>query len=176
MQFLKWGLAGAVALGMAAMLPSAPAEAQDKSVKIRVQAVIPKSADEVRMFEGFAANVKALTKGTVTFEVLPAGAIVGVAETLDAVDKGLVEAGLAWTHFWSGKHPAAMPPMSSGSPMRRSGVVASRSLRRLSSSQSARAKSVLTRPGAMQLQRTFLGPHSTARLRASEKSAAFEMP
>jgi len=108
MQFLKWGLAGAVALGMAAMLPSAPAEAQDKSVKIRVQAVIPKSADEVRMFEVFAANVKALTKGTVTFEVLPAGAIVGVAETLDAVDKGLVEAGLAWTHFWSGKHPAAM--------------------------------------------------------------------
>ena len=60
------------------------------------------------MLEIFAENVKALTNGTVTFEVLPAGAVVGVNETLDAVDKGLIEGGFAWTHYWSGKHPAAM--------------------------------------------------------------------
>lgn len=100
----------AVGAGLAALLTLLPpaAVAQDKPVKIRVQAVIPKSADEVRMFEVFAENVKQLTSGSVTFEVLPAGAIVGIPETLDAVDKGLIEAGLAWTHFWSGKHPAAM--------------------------------------------------------------------
>src|SRR5437899_2562612 len=42
------------------------------------------------------------------------------------------------------------------------------------SCQRARAKSVRTRPGAMQLTRTLRGPHSTARLRASCMSAAFE--
>jgi TRAP-type mannitol/chloroaromatic compound transport system substrate-binding protein len=108
MEFRKFvvGAALALAVGVAGGVPAA--EAQDKAVKIRVQAVIPKTADEVRMFEQFAANVKELTNGSVTFEVLPAGAIVGIPETLDAVSKGLIEGGLAWTHFWSGKHPAAM--------------------------------------------------------------------
>ena len=41
----------------------------------------------------------------------------------------------------------AMPPMSRGTPSRRSGVCASRALRRVSSSHSALAKSVLIRPG-----------------------------
>src|SRR5439155_16676470 len=36
-------------------------------------------------------------------EVLPDGAVVGAFEILDAVDKGLVESGFAWTHYWSGK-------------------------------------------------------------------------
>ena len=42
-------------------------------------------------------------------------------------------------------------------------------------SHSALAKSVLIRPGAMQLTRTCRGPNSAARLRASWKSAALEM-
>ena len=29
-------------------------------------------------------------------------------ETLEAVDKGLVDGGAAWTHYWSNYHPAAM--------------------------------------------------------------------
>jgi len=79
-----------------------------KTVKIRVQCAIPSSADEVVMLNDFGRNVKELTNGTVIIEALPAGAIVGVPEILDAVNKGLIEAGLAWTHYWSGKHPAAM--------------------------------------------------------------------
>ena len=74
---------------------------------IRVQSVIPAKADEVTMLKDFAANVRELTQGEVEIEVLPAGAVVGVKETLDAVDKGLIEGGFAWTHYWSGKHPAA---------------------------------------------------------------------
>ena len=98
-------LACASLLGLA----SAPQAvlAADPSVKIRVQSVIPTSADEIVMLKDFASDVSALTDGTVTFEVLPAGAIVAVADTLDAVDKGLIEGGFAWTHYWSGKHPAA---------------------------------------------------------------------
>jgi len=62
-----------------------------KPVTIRVQSVISAKADEVTMLKNFAADVKALTAGDeVTIEVLPAGAVVGVKETLDAVDKGLL--------------------------------------------------------------------------------------
>ena len=84
-----------------------PAVAQDKTVKIRIQSVIPTSADEVTMLKDFAADVAGLTDNTVQMEVLPAGAVVAVNDTLDAVDKGLIEGGFAWTHYWSGKHPAA---------------------------------------------------------------------
>jgi TRAP-type mannitol/chloroaromatic compound transport system substrate-binding protein len=79
-----------------------------KKVKIRIQCVIPYKADEVTMLRDYAKNVSDLTNGEVQIEALPAGAVVGVQETLDAVDKGLIEGGFAWTHYWSGKHPAAM--------------------------------------------------------------------
>ncbi len=86
---------------------------------IRVQSVIPAQADEVFMLQEFANDVEALTGGSVKFEILPAGAVVGVRETLDAVDSGLIEGGFAWTHYWSGKHPAAM---LFGSPVAGAGV------------------------------------------------------
>ena len=115
----RWLLgAGAAALmGAAAVVPQAAA--QDKEVTIRIQSVIPTKADEVTMLKEFAKDVGDLTNGTVKIEVLPAGAIVGVKETLDAVDQGLVEGGFAWTHYWSGKHPAAM---LFGSPVAGAGV------------------------------------------------------
>ncbi len=105
---------GAV-LGMMMLANAADAA----KVKIRVQSVIPAKADEVQMLNDFGENVKALTNGEVEIEVLPAGAIVGVKETLEAVDKGLVEGGFAWTHYWSGYHPAAM---LFGSPVAGAGV------------------------------------------------------
>ncbi len=95
------------------------AQAETNPVNIRVQAVIGAKTDEVAMLKDFMADVTNLTDGEVTFEVLPAGAVVGVKETLDAVDKGLVEGGFAWTHYWSGKHPAAM---LFGSPVAGAGV------------------------------------------------------
>ena len=93
-------------LGVAAVVLAAGTAFAE--VKIRVQSVIPSKADEVHMLNEFAADVAALTNGEVKIEILPAGAVVGVRETLDAVDKGLIEGGFAWTHYWSGKHPAAM--------------------------------------------------------------------
>ena len=99
--------------------PATQEVARDEAVKIRIQSVIPTSADEVVMLNDFGDTVSALTDGTVTVEVLPAGAVVAVGETLDAVDKGLVEAGFAWTHYWSGKHPAAA---LFGSPVAGAGV------------------------------------------------------
>ena len=120
MRKLKTLLVGIVALSIATVVFAIPNTADAKKIiKIRVQSVIPSKADEVVMLKDFAANVKALTDGEVVIEVLPAGAIVGVKETLEAVDKGLIEGGFAWTHYWSGYHPAAM---LFGSPVAGAGV------------------------------------------------------
>lgn len=109
---LKTLATGAAALAMLAS--AAVAE-----TVIRVQSVIPAQADEVTMLTSFADDVARLTSGSLKIEVLPAGAVVGVRETLDAVDAGLIEGGFAWTHYWSGKHPAAM---LFGSPVAGAGV------------------------------------------------------
>ena len=107
------GLAGLAATGM---IFAATALAE---VKIRIQAAVPTKADEAVMLSKFAQDVSDLTNGEVVFEILPAGAVVGVPDILDAVDSGVVEAGFAWTHYWSGKHPAAM---LFGSPVAGAGV------------------------------------------------------
>ena len=84
---LTRGVAAAT-LGLVAMALPFSARAE---TKIRIQSVIPNSADEVVMLQDFAEDVKQLTNGEVVFEVLPAGAVVGVQEVMDAVDAGLVE-------------------------------------------------------------------------------------
>lgn len=74
---------------------------------LRIQSVLPTTADEVVMLKAFGDDVAALTGGSLTIEVLPAGAVVGPRDIMDAVDAGLVEGGFAWTHYWGGKHVAA---------------------------------------------------------------------
>ena len=74
---------------------------------IRIQSVLGNSTDEVYMLQSFADDVEDLTAGSVKIEILPAGAVVGPRDIMDAVDAGLVEGGFAWTHYWGGKHPAA---------------------------------------------------------------------
>lgn len=115
MNFSRLLVAAASAVALAASVTTVAA----KEVTIRIQSVIPSKADEVTMLNAFAKDVSDLTNGEVKIEVLPAGAVVGVKETLDAVDQGLIEGGFAWTHYWSGKHPAAM---LFGSPVAGAGV------------------------------------------------------
>ena len=86
---------------------------------LKCQTVISAKADEVVMLKDFGQTVTDLTGGSLEFEILPAGTVVGVKETLDAVDKGLIDCGFAWTHYWSGEHPAAM---LFGSPVAGGGV------------------------------------------------------
>ncbi len=119
MRRLKHLVSGITAAAVALGVVAAPGLAEAKKVKIRIQSVLPAKADEVVMLKDFGANVSALTGGEVTIEVLPAGSVVGVKETLEAVDKGLIDGGFAWTHYWSGYHPAAM---LFGSPVAGAGV------------------------------------------------------
>ena len=112
----SWWPAGLAGLAATAVIASSAALAE---TKIRVQAPVPTKADEAVMFNAFAQDVSDLTNGEVVFELLPAGAVVAVPDILDAVDSGVVDAGFAWTHYWSGKHPAAM---LFGSPVAGAGV------------------------------------------------------
>jgi len=89
------------------------------ATEIQIQSVLSNQADEIVMLRDFADTVTLLTDGEVTFEILPNNSIVPAASIMDAVDKGLLDAGFAWTHYWSGKHPAAM---LFGSPVAGAGV------------------------------------------------------
>lgn len=98
----KLGQIAVCATALALMAPSVMAEKV-----LRIQSVLPTSADEVVMLKEFGKDVAALTGGSLKVEVLPAGAVVGPRDIIDAVDAGLVEGGFAWTHYWGGKHVAA---------------------------------------------------------------------
>lgn len=89
--------------------PAPPeAAAQSQTFRMRLQSAVPSAADEFGLLKRFADRVQKMSNGRLRIDVLPDGAVVGAFEILDAVHKGLVEAGFAWTHYWSGKHPAAM--------------------------------------------------------------------
>ena len=65
---------------------------------LKCQTVISAKADEVIMLKDFTDTVTELTQGSLKFEIMPTGSVVGVKETLDAVDKGRCPLGIA--RFW----------------------------------------------------------------------------
>ena len=75
---------------------------------IEIQMVMGEGSPEYEMLSQFAANVNTLTDGQVRFQILPKGTKVGTKGLLEAINSGEVDAGFAWTHYWSGYHPATM--------------------------------------------------------------------
>ncbi len=78
-----------VAAGVTSLALMASAAYADKV--LRIQSVLPNTADEVFMLNEFGKDVAALTGGSLTIEVLPAGAVVGPRDIMVAVDAGLVD-------------------------------------------------------------------------------------
>ena len=118
MQKSSWNVRGRV-LGCTVAGLTLFAGSTQAATTIQVQSVLPDKSDEIVMVKDFAQTVSDLTDGEVVIEVLPNNAVVPGTEILDAVDKGLLDGGFAWTHYWSGKHPAAM---LFGSPVAGAGV------------------------------------------------------
>jgi TRAP-type mannitol/chloroaromatic compound transport system substrate-binding protein len=83
------------------------ADAQAPTFRMRIQTSVPAAATQFEGMQKFAERVQKMSAGRVKIDVLPIGAVVGLSEILEAVDKGVVEAGFAWTHVWSGKNSAA---------------------------------------------------------------------
>ena len=98
---LAAGAVGAVMFAAAAVAQTA------QPVKMRLQTAVPSASIYYELLKRYADRIDRMSAGRLKIEVLPDGAIVPAFEILDAVDKGVVEAGYAWTHYWSGKHPAA---------------------------------------------------------------------
>ena len=99
---------GRLAAFAAAFMLSASAWAQtQQTYKMRIQTAVPAASIYYELLKRFGDRVDKMSNGRVKTEVLPDGAVVSAFEILDAVDKGVVESGFAWTHYWSGKHPAA---------------------------------------------------------------------
>src|SRR5215213_7858195 len=78
-----------------------------QTFRMRIQAAVPAASIYFDLLKKFGERIDRMSNGRLKIEVLPDGAVVPAFEILDAVDKGVVEGGYAWTHYWSGKHPAA---------------------------------------------------------------------
>ena len=102
----RWLLSIAALAGVL-VLGSNVAQSQQVQHKIRMQTAVPSASIYFELLKKFGDRVDRMSNGRIKIEVLPDGAIVPAFEILDAVDKNVVEAGYAWTHYWSGKHPAA---------------------------------------------------------------------
>ena len=96
-----------LALGAAALTLVASSVTVLAQQKVRMQTAVPSASIYFELLKRYADRVDKMSNGRLKIEVLPDGAIVPAFEILDAVDKGIVEGGYAWTHYWSGKNPAA---------------------------------------------------------------------
>lgn len=97
----------AALLGGAVALAAGTGEVQAQTLKLKLQSASTAAGPHAELLKRFAGNLERMSNGRVKIEVLPAGAVVNPQEILDAVNKGLVDMGFAWTHYWTGKHPAA---------------------------------------------------------------------
>lgn len=74
---------------------------------LKMQTAVPATGPHATLLKRFAEDIQRMSGGRLEVEILPAGAIVPPHQILDAVDAGLVDMGFAWTHYWTGKAPAA---------------------------------------------------------------------
>ena len=97
------------ALGSAAAtVVAAPTLALAQAVtRLKVQTAVPTSSIYFDLMKRFGDRVDKMSNGRIKMEILPDGAVVNAFEILDAVDKGVVDGGYAWAHYWSGKNTAA---------------------------------------------------------------------
>ena len=80
---------------------------QPAPIQWKLQTGVPSASIYFELMKNFADRVDKSSNGRLKIDVLPDGAVVGFFGILDAVDKGVVDSGFAWTHFWSGKNSAA---------------------------------------------------------------------
>lgn len=92
---------------LAALVLAGAAPASAAQQTLRVQTAVPNSSMYFELMQRWGDRIEKMSDNRLKVEILPDGAVVAAFEILDAVDKGIVEGGYAWTHYWSGKHPAA---------------------------------------------------------------------
>ena len=81
--------------------------ASAKNYNLQMQTTITPGSPHDNLLKQFADRVAKMSGGSIKIKVLHKGAVVSPQEIPEAVDKGLIEMGFSWTHFYTGKHPAA---------------------------------------------------------------------
>ncbi|MBS3969860.1 MAG: TRAP transporter substrate-binding protein [Clostridia bacterium] len=105
---LSLGLAGCGADKPAAGPETQQDAAQPGKVyRWQLQSAVPVGDPHMDILRMLASDIEKMSGGRLIIEPLPAGAVVGPFEILDAVNDGIVDAGQWWTHYATGKHPAA---------------------------------------------------------------------
>lgn len=77
-----------------------------KTYELKIQTSLASSSMYMKTLERLKENLEALTDGQLKVELFADGAIVKSLEIFDAVSEGIVNGGMCWTHWASGKHPA----------------------------------------------------------------------
>lgn len=83
-----------------------PAQSQ-KPMVLKMQSPVPVASVIFENFKMYADRVEKMSGGRLKIEPLPAGAVVGAFEILDAVSRGVLDGGHSWVGYWIGKNPAA---------------------------------------------------------------------
>lgn len=103
--FSRRGFLGAGTTAAIALAGSSGARAQE-SYSWTIQTLWQPGTANQEAFQRFAKNVALMTNGRVTITPLPAGAVVGVNEMLDAVTQGILGGQHPATVYWTGRNPA----------------------------------------------------------------------
>ncbi|GGK20521.1 TRAP transporter substrate-binding protein DctP [Salinarimonas ramus] len=99
---LKAGLVVPIALAAPAIL-ARPARAQ---AALRIQGFLAAASPTHRAFEAMAARLAERSGGALTIQTLPAGSVVGPAETIDAVGAGILDGHYSSSSFFAARNPA----------------------------------------------------------------------
>jgi TRAP-type mannitol/chloroaromatic compound transport system substrate-binding protein len=103
--FLKGG--GAIAAGAAASVIAAPRVVAQSPIVVKMQSSWPASDAFHEMAGQYVQRVEAMSGGRIKIDLLPAGAVVGAFQVIDAVNDGVIDAAHTVPVYWYGKHKAA---------------------------------------------------------------------
>ena len=96
------------AVAAAAAILGFGSNAMAAQYELKIQAAQGSSSIYTQVLERLGDRIEKLSQGQIAVEILPEGAVVKAGGILDSVNKGLVNGGQAWAHYWSGKHPAGV--------------------------------------------------------------------
>ncbi|MFP4327388.1 MAG: TRAP transporter substrate-binding protein [Paracoccaceae bacterium] len=97
----------AFAGGASAGILAAPAVLAQSPIVIKMQTSWPSGDVWQEMAQDYADRVEAMSGGRLKVDVLPAGAVVGAFQVLDAVNDGVLDAAHSVPVYWYGKNKAA---------------------------------------------------------------------
>lgn len=104
-RFLK--ATGLVAGGAAASIVAPTVVTAQSPIVIKMQSSWPASDAFHEMAGQYVQRVEAMSGGRLKIDLLPAGAVVGAFQVIDAVNDGVIDASHTVPVYWYGKHKAA---------------------------------------------------------------------